>query len=265
MAARSTGYEDQPFVAEYYDAAYDRPDSPDVSFFVECAKQADGRTLELGCGTGRILIPTARAGCDITGLDLSPYMLQECRRKLALEPAEVQAKARLVQGNMADFSLGQRFALITTPFRAFQHLITVAEQKSCLTCVRKHLKPGGKFILDVFYPDIPRVIDPRYLMEMESAPSMKFPDGRTLRLTVRTAAFHTAEQYNDIEIIHYVRHPDGREERLVHAFPMRYFYRYEIEHLLAMCGFKIADFFGDYVRTSFNDSSREMVIVAERI
>jgi SAM-dependent methyltransferase len=140
----------------------------------------------------------------------------------------------------------------------------VADQKACLACVRKHLKPGGRFILDVFYPDVPRLIDPRYLMELAADPPVTLPDGRVLRRTERTAAFHMAAQYNDIELIHYVQWPDGREERLVHSFPMRHFYRYEIEHLLEICGFRITAFYGDYARRPFGDGSKEMVIVAEK-
>ena len=59
--------------------------------------------IELGCGTGRVLIPTARAGFEITGLDLSPFMLNECRKKLEKQPENVKARVKLVQGNMTAF------------------------------------------------------------------------------------------------------------------------------------------------------------------
>jgi len=77
-------------------------------------------------------------------------------------------------------------------------------------------------------------------------------------------AFHRAEQYNDLEIIHYVKHPDGQDERLVHSFPMRYFYRYEMEHLLSLCGFRIKEFFGDFDGSAFEAESPEMIFVAEK-
>jgi len=64
------------------------------------AKKAGGKTLELGCGTGRVLIPTALAGREITGLDLSPFMLQKCREKVARLPAETRKNIRLIQGDM---------------------------------------------------------------------------------------------------------------------------------------------------------------------
>jgi SAM-dependent methyltransferase len=263
----SSGYEDLEFVAEFYDTVYEQYTglSHDVDFFVSYSKKAGGKTLELGCGTGRVLIPTAQTGCQITGLDLSPYMLAKCREKLASQTKDVQSNVQLIQGDMANFAPGEQYPLVTIPFRAFQHLIRVSEQKSCLNCIHRLLLPDGLLILDVFRPSLPRLIDTRYLMEMDVEPPIKLSDGRILHRTNRTAAFHPAEQYNDIELIHYVIYPDGKKERLVHAFPMRYFYRYEIEHLLSLCRFKILEFFGDFDKSEFSDESPEMIFVAEKI
>ncbi len=83
MDKYSSGYEDHEFVAELYDPVYERLARRDIEFFVDYAKKAKGKTLELGCGTGRVLIPTAQAGCEITGLDFSRFMLEKCREKLA--------------------------------------------------------------------------------------------------------------------------------------------------------------------------------------
>src|SRR6266852_3355920 len=77
-------------------------------------------------------------------------------------------------------------------------------------------------------------------------------------------AFHRAEQRNDVEMIYYVTHPGGRQERLVFAFTIRYFFRYEVEHLLARCGFRVAALYGDFDRSPLVDTSPEMIFVAER-
>jgi len=77
--SRFGGYEDQAFVAEFYDFDPIYAVRPDVEFYVDLARSAGGTVLELGCGTGRILIPTAAAGCEIVGLDISEYMLAKCR------------------------------------------------------------------------------------------------------------------------------------------------------------------------------------------
>jgi len=265
MASIFGGYEDYEFVAEFYDTVYERIRNKDIDFFVQYSKLAAGRTLELGCGTGRVLLPTAVSGCGITGIDLSPYMLAKCQVKLNEQPRDVQARVRLIQGNMTDFVTTEQYSLVTAPFRAFQHLISVEQQQSCLGCIRRHLISSGLLILDLFNPFPPRLVDdPKYRAEMEDFPETRLCDGRTLRRTNRTTAFHRNLQYNEIEIIYYISHPDGRTERLVQAFPMRYFFRYEIEHLLNLCGFIVLDLFGDFDKLAFSDSSPEMIFVAQK-
>lgn len=258
------GYEDQSFVAEYYDFISGYAGRPDVEFYLDFSRSASGTILELGCGTGRILIPTAAAGYPIVGLDLSEYMLAKCREKLQRQHREVQERARIVQGNMTHFDLKETFTLITTPFRSFQHLVSVDDQLACLRCAHRHLAKGGKLILDLFQANPRRMHDPVYTKESEDSPEVELPDGRKLRRTSRTAAFHRAEQCNDTELIYYVTYPDGRTERLVQAFPFRYFFRYEVEHLLARCGFRVAELFGDYDRSPLTDDSPEMIFIAEQ-
>ena len=261
MTSRYGGYEEREFVAGYYDAAYDERRRQDIDFFVEYSRQAGGRTLELGCGTGRVLIPTAIAGYEVTGLDMSYYMLQQCREKLSRQPEDVQQRIRLIEGDMTNFDTAEQYSLVTTPFRPFQHLITLEEQKACLECTNHHLVPGGFLILDLFHPYPPRLVpDPRYMEEIEDLPETALPDGRRLRRTNRTVAFHREQQYNDIEIIYYVTHPDGQQERLVQAFP----FRYEVEHLLELCGFRIVDLFGNYDRSPLSNDSPEMIFVARK-
>jgi SAM-dependent methyltransferase len=265
MSSNSGGYELHDFVAEYYDASYNRRVSKDVSFFIDYSKKANGKTLELGCGTGRVLIPTAAAGCEITGLDLSAFMLAKCREKLAKQPEAVQKRAKLIQGNMTDCKTGEKYALVTLPFRPFQHLITVAEQKACLACIHHHLKPQGRLIIDVFNPNPARLIpDSKSEEEIEDLPETPLPDGRTVRRAGRMAGFHRDKQYNDIELIYYVTHPDGKKERLVQSFPMRYYYRYEMEHLLEHSRFKVVDLFGDFDKSAFTSDSPEMIFIAEK-
>ena len=103
-----------------------------------------------------MLIPTARAGIDIVGLDASPSMLAVCRANLAAEPPAVRARVNLALGDMRAFDLGQSFTLVTLPFRPFQHLVTVGDQLACLASVRRSLLPGGRVILDLFNPSLER-------------------------------------------------------------------------------------------------------------
>jgi SAM-dependent methyltransferase len=254
-----------PFVAEFYDHIPLYANRPDVGFYVDWARRASGPVLELGSGTGRVLIPTAAAGCRVTGLDSSGPMLAKCLEKLVKQPGEVRQRVRLVESKMTNFGLRETFSLVTAPFRGFQHLLTVEDQLSTLLCVHRHLATGGKFIFDVFQVHPQAIFDSAWTEEREEGPEIALPDGRTLRRTNRVTAFHRAEQYNDIELIHYVTHADGSAERLVYAFPMRYFFRFEIEHLLARCGFHLLELFGDFEGAAFRDDSPDMIFVAEKL
>src|SRR2546425_8282842 len=105
----SSGYDEYGFVAEFYDHVALYRDRQDVSFYVEAAKESGGPVLEVGCGTGRVLIPTARAGIDIVGLDFSTHMLEVCRERLKAEPSAVQSRVQLVPGDMRNFRLPRKF------------------------------------------------------------------------------------------------------------------------------------------------------------
>jgi SAM-dependent methyltransferase len=192
------------FIADLYDHVRAYRDRPDVAFFVEAALAAGGPVLEIGCGTGRVLIPTARAGIDITGLDSSVHMLDVCRAKLLLEAPDVRSRVHLVREDMRDFALRQNFALATIPFRPFQHLTTVEDQRACLQTIHAHLQPGGQLILDLFNPMVERLgndtIGPHY-------PEGEFstPDGRRVKRSSRiidrdrVCGFRVEQLYSDYD------------------------------------------------------------------
>jgi SAM-dependent methyltransferase len=250
------------FIAEYYDSSPVVTGRVDVGFYVDSAKEFGGPILELGCGPGRITVSIAQAGGKITGLDLSPKMLAQAEEKIAALPADQRANVELVQGNMTDFELAKRFRLAIIPFRPFQHLLDVQQQLDCLGCIHKHLQPNGHLILDLFQTDARRMHDPEFLEEQQVS-QYEMPGGRKVRLTERVVAYHRAEQRNDVEMIYHVSHADGREERLTMAFPFRYFFRYEVEHLLARSGFTVKETFGNFDRSPLRDSSPEMIFVAQ--
>jgi SAM-dependent methyltransferase len=248
----SGGFTDNLFVAEFYDHVNPYRGRQDVRFFVEMAQNSDGPVLEIGCGTGRVLIPTARAGVEIVGLDASPPMLSVCKRKLSRESEFVQKKVTgLVEGDMRSFDLRRQFSLVTVPFRPFHHLLSVEDQISCLRSIHRHLVTNGRLVLDVFNPSLPILTDDRYLAEHGEEPEFITDDGRRVVRRARIVARDHYRQVTDIELIYYVTHPDGCEERLVHRFSWRYLFRYEVEHLLTRCGFDLEEVYADYDRTPF--------------
>lgn len=258
-------------IAEYYDTSPVVTCRGDVAFYVNTTKEFGDPVLELGCGSGRVTVALAQAGFSITALDISEEMLARAEAKLAALPEEVRTRINLAQGDMTNFELkaspphklASKFPLIIIPFRPFQHLLQVQQQLDCLECVRNHLTPGGRLVLDFFQTDARRMHEPQFLQQREIA-EYELADGRKVRLTERVTAFHRAEQYNDVEMVYHVKHPDGREERLVMAFPFRYFFRYEVEHLLARCGFNVTETFGDFDRSALADNSPEMIFIAEK-
>lgn len=122
-------------------------------FYLALAREAGGPVLELAYGTGRVGLYLARHGIEVVGLDLSASMLGRARQVLAGEPLEVSRRVTLVEASMADFDLGRRFGLIYVPFRAFLHLRTQEEQRSCLRRVADHLTDGGRFAGNFFQPN----------------------------------------------------------------------------------------------------------------
>jgi SAM-dependent methyltransferase len=221
--------------------------------------------LEVGCGTGRILIPTARAGIEIVGLDLSRHMLDVCQERLLREPEEVQSRVQLVKADMRDFDLGRLFNLVTTPFRPFQHLTTVDDQTACLSSIRRHLVADGRLILDIFNPSLESLTGDNVGEEMGDEPPFVMPDGRRVVRRNRTVSRDLFNQINQVELIYYVTHPDGREERLVHAFPMRYLFRFEAEHLLVRCGFEVEHLYADFDKRPYGSTyPGELIFAAKR-
>lgn len=253
-------------VSEFYDYVVPYRNRGDIDFFVEMAQETGGPVLEIGCGSGRVLIPTARAGIEIVGLDLSRSMLALCQRKLSQEPEEVQARIELVEGDMCDFDLNREFNLVTIPFRPFQHLVAIEDQLSCLECIRTHLVDGGKLILDLFNPHLKWLADEESMKKWNEEPEFTMPDGRKVVRRGRNLSQDRFNQRHEVELSHLVTYPDGREEELTQRFWMRYFFRFEVEHLLARTGFEVENLYADYDKSPFGSKEPgELVFVAQKI
>jgi SAM-dependent methyltransferase len=252
-------------VADLYDYVVPYATRGDVDFFIAESRAANGPVLEVGCGTGRVLIPTARAGVPIAGLDGSAAMLDQLRRKLDAEDASVRSGVRLYERDMRDFELHQKFALVTLPFRPFQHLLTVDDQLACLTTIHRHLDEGGRVILDLFNPSLDYLVNRRTGEILPDGPAVDLPDGRRLERHFRVVAADRFTQVNDVELIYDVTEADGRKRRAVHAFRMRYLFRYEAEHLLVRAGFDVEHLYAGYDRSLYGSTyPGELIFVARK-
>lgn len=241
--------------AQYYDGAYATVTSlgADVAFYKALAVAGGGPVLELGCGTGRVLLPIAATGLPSAGIDASPAMLDELRRKPG------GAAVTLACARMESFDLpGRRFALIYSAFRAFQHLDTVEQQLACLARVRAHLAPGGTWAFDVF--------NPRFdLLAVETRPEeldVRFRQGDREVQRLVTVRNDRVRQIAHVTM-RYIESGGGAapQEKAV-AFTMRWFWRFELEHLLHRAGFREVTIHGDFDRSEVGPASPAYVVVA---
>jgi SAM-dependent methyltransferase len=236
----------------------------DVGFYEGEASKAEGTVLELGCGTGRILLPIARAGRTIVGLDRSREMLARCRAKLLEEPESVQARVTLHASDVRAFNLRATFDLVTAPFRVMQHLTTIDDQLQFMHAVARHVGPRGRFIFDVFNPNFARLVAVDG-MEHDDTPEHVLPDGRSFRRAARLTHVRWLDQVTETELIYYVAPaPGGAPERYVQSFDMRWYLRAELLHLLARAGFGVEAIYGDFDYASPTDQSPEQVVIARR-
>jgi len=246
--------------SEFYDYHAKRGD---VKFYVDFATESGGPILEIGCGTGRILIPTARASINITGLDKSEEMLNICRRKLESEQPEVRDRVKLVHADMTDFNLGSKFSLVTIPYGPFNCLVSIDEQLKCLNCIKRHLHQKGTLVLDLFYPSS-REFSSGVEGFLAKTP-FEMPDGRSVTWGVRNSSVDYNRQTIHEEMTYYIHYSDGHDEALIYPSSLHYFYRYEAEHLLARTGFKIESVYSDFDKEPFGTKyPSELIFLARK-
>jgi SAM-dependent methyltransferase len=252
--------------ADYYDLIHTGTEG-DAEFYVGQAVKRGGATLELGCGTGRIAIPMAMSGVDVTGLDNSKAMLDICRQKIdAL--GRLPGSLSLVEMDMTNFELGRQFDLIVMPYRAFMHLLTPDDQRSCLKTVRRHLKADGAFIFNVWIPR-PSTIAP-HLGENGGAFRLagRYPvPNEDLTVVNHYAVVYDEEHQWIIEehTLHEMT-PEGEVQRTV-ILPVirRWTWPRETMLLLETSGFETEAVFGDFHCSPFDGKSTEAIYIVRKV
>jgi hypothetical protein len=134
-----------------------------------------------------------------------------------------------------------------------------------LSSVARHLDDDGRFILDLFNPSIPMLATTDLTTEIRNEPEFSMPDGRRIQRAYKYERIDYTEQNAYCEIIYYVTHPDGRTERLVHSFTMRYMFRFEAEHLLLRCGLVVEHLFAGFDRSAYGSKyPGELIFIARK-
>jgi len=241
--------------ARFYDLIYENADigmSRDV--YLKEIRKTKGKILEAGTGTGNIFISALNEGADIYGLDISRSMLDILRKKL---PDEHQN--RILLKDMRIMNLGMQFDLIISPFRVFSHIISTDEQIDTLNNMHRHLKPGGKYIFDLFVPNlnilttgITDFVD--FEKENENGDRIK-------RIT--SSKCDIINQINNIEMkIEWTEKGETHSE--VWNVPLRYFFRFELENLVKRSDLELIDIYGDDIGMPLSNESKNFVVVCRR-
>ena len=246
-------------IASLYD--YEQKEyTRDIPFYVEYAKQCGGEVLELACGTGRVLIPIAKQGITVTGLDTSKQMLDIARKKIGNDDV-AKKHTKLVQGDMKSFDLAKKFALIYVAFRSFQCLLTKKDQVACLRCVHGHLLDSGLFILDLFAPRHDYLAQKRMNFDLGEF----YYEEKGVHITRRSeVSYDLANQTLHEDRIYEWQDRSKKSHRKVWSYEIAFLFRYEVELLLEKCGFTVQYLYGDFDRSTYDYHSGEQIFVVKK-
>jgi SAM-dependent methyltransferase len=243
-------------VARFYDTVYAQVrDGVDNDFYLRKMAEAGGPVLEVGVGTGRLLVEALARGIDAYGIDLSPTMIERCRQKL---PAG--AKDRVWVGDAVRLETDRRFALVVAPFRVLSHVESPEDQLRFLEAVHGVLRPGGAFIFDLYVPALKLLLEG--LPERTDFDGHYAP-GRRLRRIVSSEPADLVRQTNHVRM-GFVWDEDDGEHQDEWEFDMRFFFRWEIEHLVARSPFALEAIHGDFAASPLGAESSEFVVVCRR-
>ncbi|MEN6369521.1 MAG: class I SAM-dependent methyltransferase [Thermotogota bacterium] len=256
---------DRGYYAETYDAAV--PDWPgEISFYLDAAdwaKTCGEVVLELACGTGRVALRLARAGAKVVGLDLSSAMLEAAREKSVDVP-----NVSWVEADMRSFDLERTFGLILIPGHAFHNLLTPDDQVACLSCVKRHLAPGGTLIVHLDHQDM------AWLGDLVRAKGGVFEEEETFRRpktgravrAMRAWRYERSTQTAICETRWEELDENGHVVESHETGPIRLhcLFRFEVEHLIARVGLEVRATYGDFFGEPLSDDSSQMIWVATK-
>jgi SAM-dependent methyltransferase len=246
-------------LARYYDLVHAEL-TADIGFILTQAARNRGPILELGCGSGRLLIPLARAGYQIVGIDNSPAMLDLARQKLAAEPPEVQDRVTLALADMTELNWESRFAFIFVSYNTLMHLDS--EQKRIVfKRIRRHLRSSGLFMIDVVNPLAAAQTPDDHLLTLERC----FIDPESGQVVVQKAASWPDNERQILRVIWLFDSsaPDGGPvHRQLMQMDYHYLYPHELQMMLEETGFKLEALYGDYGESLFVEDSERLLLLA---
>jgi SAM-dependent methyltransferase len=216
--------------------------------------------LELGCGTGRVLLPLADHCGYIHGVDISEGMIAICKRKLADE-AYAGDRAMVEVADICELNLKSKFDLIIAPFRVFQSLETDQQASAALHTIKTHLAPGGTCILNVFRPWVDETALRR---DWESMSEDRERWGRQVGAG-RVVCHERIVRVHKTRLICYPRvsyryyEENGLKDSAELDIAMRCYYPDEFERLIVSHGFRVLDKWGGYEGEKYGEGPELIV------
>lgn len=244
--------------ARFYDDDY-RAYDDDIEAIVMLAAECGDPILELGCGTGRVLLPLATAGHSITGVDVSPALLARAEEKAHKQG--VTTNIRLVKADLRTFDLPEKqFAFAFCTSNTLMHFTSPEEQVAVLRNAARHLRPGGRLLIDLFNPDLPRLFAVEGVMELADRWQDAHSGADVLKWSVRR--IDVAEQLQETTFIYEEIFADGRTQRTVCPFTLRFLWRSEAELMLQAVGLRIEDVLGSFDGDPYGSDSDHLILIA---
>jgi SAM-dependent methyltransferase len=211
---------------------------PTVDRLAELA--AGGRALEFAIGTGRVAVPLAERGVPVTGIELSPSMIDQLRTKAD------EATIPVIVGDMATTVAPEEYTLVYLVYNTISNLLTQADQVACFRNAARHLIPGGRFVIELWVPEL-----------------RKLPPGQ------QAVVFHSEPGYIGLDtydvlrqqvVSHHFRFEERGQTRLFRS-PHRYIWPAELDLMAQLAGFELETRHADWTGTEFTAESRSHVSV----
>lgn len=240
-----------------YDAnVYDgmNTDLTDLEFYKKwLPTNKDARILELCCGTGRLTIPIAKEGYNISGVDITSSMLEQAKTKALETGLEID----FIQADIRTLDLPEKYDLIFIPFNSIHHLYQNEDIFRAFNVVKNHLKENGLFLLDCYNPNIQYIVDGAKGQKEIAEYITK--DGRKVSIKQKMR-YENKSQINRIEWQYYINDKFDSIQNL----DMRLYFPQELDSYLERNGFKIIHKFGNFKEEEFNNSSEKHIFVCNK-
>jgi SAM-dependent methyltransferase len=246
-------------LARFFDGEYADYDE-DIPTLKAFAQRTGGPILELGCGAGRALLPLARAGYAVTGVDLSPAMLAVARDKA--QAAGLTDRVTLIEGDFATATLGGPYRLAFVAMNTFMHLTTQTAQLRGLRHWRASLAHGGLLLIDLFNPDMAQLAGLDNRLELDRSWRDPLTGRMVMKFLARTA--DPATQILDVTLIYDELSAEGALLRTLIQVQLRYLWRYEAVLLLDKAGYEVEAVYGGWDLQPYAAGSQRLILAARR-